>query len=72
MFYRDLLLTNTLPVRGQEWCMWNILWREGYGRISGGMRVLEVAADSREATPGKGAHSTSTIAHEVEYTHPRE
>jgi hypothetical protein len=28
---------------------------EGYGRISGGTRVLEMAADSREATPWCGA-----------------
>jgi hypothetical protein len=28
---------------------------EGYGRINGGMRVLEMAADSREASPGHGA-----------------
>jgi hypothetical protein len=31
---------------------------------------LESAADSREVALGKGAHSTSTFALEVEYTHP--
>jgi hypothetical protein len=33
--------------------------------------VLELAADKREATPRKGARSTSTNAHEVKLTHPR-
>jgi hypothetical protein len=28
---------------------------EGYGRISGGTRMLELAADSREAAQGHGA-----------------
>jgi hypothetical protein len=28
---------------------------EGYGRINGGTRVLELAADSREAALGHGA-----------------
>jgi hypothetical protein len=32
-------------------------WRGGYGRISGGTRVLEVAADSWEAALGHGARS---------------
>jgi hypothetical protein len=32
--------------------------------------VLESAADSREVALGQGAHSTSTFALEVEYTHP--
>jgi hypothetical protein len=50
---------------------WTFIWREGYGRISGGTRVLELAADSQEATPRKGARSTSNIAHEVEHTHLR-
>jgi hypothetical protein len=46
-------------------------WRRRYGRISGGTRVLEPAADSREPTLEKGARSKSTIAHEVEHTNPR-
>jgi hypothetical protein len=46
-------------------------WREVNGRINGGTRVLEVSADSRKVVLGKGARSTSTIAHEVEHTHPR-
>jgi hypothetical protein len=33
---------------------------------------LDLAPDNREATPRKGARSTSTRAHEVEQTHPRE
>jgi hypothetical protein len=28
----------------------NSFWREGYGRINGGMRVMEMAADSRKAS----------------------
>jgi hypothetical protein len=47
-----------------------IFWREGYGRINGGARVLEPAADSREALLGEGARSTSISALEVEHTHP--
>jgi hypothetical protein len=35
--------------------MLNMFSRGGYGRISVGLRVLELAADSRETTPGKGA-----------------
>jgi hypothetical protein len=31
---------------------------------------MELEAESREATPGKGARSTSTTAHEVKHTHP--
>jgi hypothetical protein len=31
---------------------------------------LELAGNNREATPGKGARSTSPIALEVEQTHP--
>jgi hypothetical protein len=31
-----------------------------YGRINGGTRVLELAAESREASLGYGARSTST------------
>jgi hypothetical protein len=45
------------------------IWREGYGRISGGMWVLELEADIREAAPMKGARSMSTNAREVEHTH---
>jgi hypothetical protein len=31
------------------------VWRRGeYGRITGGLRVLEAAADNREASPRKG------------------
>jgi hypothetical protein len=44
-------------------------WRGGYRRINGGTRVLELAADSREATPWKGARSTSTTAPEVKHSH---
>jgi hypothetical protein len=44
-------------------------WREGYGHISGGMRVLGLEADNREASPRKGARSTSTSAAEVEQAH---
>jgi hypothetical protein len=40
----------------------NVFWLGGYGRISGGIRVLELEADNREAAPGKGACSLSTNA----------
>jgi hypothetical protein len=43
-------------------------WREGYERINCGTRVLELAADSREAALGKGARLTSTNTHEAEHT----
>jgi hypothetical protein len=39
--------------------------------MSGGTRVLELAAVSRDATPKKGTRSTSTNALEVEQTHSR-
>jgi hypothetical protein len=45
--------------------------REGYGRINGGTRVLELAADGRQALPEECARSTSTTAHEVEHTYPK-
>jgi predicted nucleic acid-binding protein len=32
----------------------------GYGRISGGLKVLELAANNQEASLGKGARYTST------------
>jgi hypothetical protein len=35
-------------------------WRGVYGRINGGLKVLELAPDSREATLGMGARYTST------------
>jgi hypothetical protein len=45
--------------------------RGRYRRINGGTRVLELAADSREATPRKGARLTSSVALEVKHTHPK-
>jgi hypothetical protein len=50
MFFRDLILTYTLPTRGGGG-----VCERGYGRISGGMRVLELAAGSREAALEQGA-----------------
>jgi hypothetical protein len=50
----------------------HIFWRERCGRISGGTRVLELAADGREAALEKGAHSTSTNAPHIEHAHPWE
>jgi hypothetical protein len=38
----------------------SVCWLGGHGRISGGTRVLELAAESREAALGYGARSTST------------
>jgi hypothetical protein len=38
-------------------CVWK---RGGYGRSSGGTRVVKLAAESQEATLGYGARSTST------------
>jgi hypothetical protein len=35
-------------------------WRGGYGGINGGLRELELAAESRKATLGSCARSTST------------
>jgi hypothetical protein len=35
--------------------LWKFVWRGGYGLISGGLRVLELAAERREAPLGKGA-----------------
>jgi hypothetical protein len=35
-------------------------WRGGHGRINGWLRVLELAAGSHEAAPGKGACYSST------------
>jgi hypothetical protein len=46
-----------------------IFLRKGYGRINGGTRLLEMAADSREATLGNSARSKSTNAIDVEQTH---
>jgi hypothetical protein len=37
------------------------IWREGYGRINGGLRVLELAADNREVAPTKGTRYSLTI-----------
>jgi hypothetical protein len=57
--------------------------REGYGRSArtllarrvradmSWLRALELAAESREATLGKGAGSTSTTTPDVEHTNPR-
>jgi hypothetical protein len=46
--------------------------RERYGRIiSGGTRVLDMAADNRQAAQGKGARTTSNNDLEVEQTRPR-
>jgi hypothetical protein len=47
-----------------------ILWRGVNHRINDGTRVLERAVGGREAGPREGARSTSTIAQEVEHTHP--
>jgi hypothetical protein len=49
--------------------MGNTFWRGRYGRITGGMRVLKLEADRREAALGKGARSMSTSAPHVEHTH---
>jgi hypothetical protein len=38
----------------------SVWWRGVYGRINGGMRALDLAMVSREATQGKGARSLST------------
>jgi hypothetical protein len=56
------LHTSKMPSHlGGGACIFMIVWwRRGYGRISCGTRVLELAAGSREATVGYGACSTST------------
>jgi hypothetical protein len=38
-----------------------MFWRRGYGWISGRWRVLKLAAESREAAPGKGARCSPTV-----------
>jgi hypothetical protein len=65
-----LLATKQCPDKATGAVHVKFFWRKGYGRINGGTRVLEVAADIREATPRKGARSTLASAHEVEQTHP--
>jgi hypothetical protein len=56
-----MFLQDYMSHLGGGACIVMTMWRRGkYGRISGGTRVLELAADSREATIGCGARSTST------------
>jgi hypothetical protein len=54
VFFRNYELTDTLSSR-RERCLRKKIGEEGYGRISGGTRVLEMAADNKEAELGHGA-----------------
>ena len=55
MFFQQLNTHRYSPVTAGTMSADYFFGEEGYGRISGGTRVLEVAADSREATLGHGA-----------------
>jgi hypothetical protein len=52
MFFQDKILMANVLLWG-EWDMYlmGVWWRGGYGRINGGLQLLELAADSREAAP---------------------
>jgi hypothetical protein len=69
MFFLDLILLIYRPIWGDGACIFKSVWRRRwYGRISGGTRLLELAADNREATPWQGARLTLTNALEVKHT----
>jgi hypothetical protein len=52
MFFRDKILTYTLSRQGDGGGVCEMFFdEEGYGRISGGTRVLELAADARKPAP---------------------
>jgi hypothetical protein len=55
MFSQQLITERYSPVTAGTMSADCFFGEEGYGRISGGTRVLELAADSREATLGHGA-----------------
>jgi hypothetical protein len=58
-FFHDQILLRYRPNWGNGACIFKTVWRRGgYGWISGGTRMLEVAAESREASLGYGARST--------------
>jgi hypothetical protein len=52
--------SNTAPFEGTGHVVVKCFWRGGYGRISGGLRVLDLVADIREASPWKGARYSLT------------
>jgi hypothetical protein len=61
MFFHDQILLRYRPSWGNGACIFKTVCRRGgYGWISGGTRMLELAAESREASLGYGARSTLT------------
>jgi hypothetical protein len=59
-FFVTKYSSHTVPFGGMGPISMKRKLRGGYGRINDGLRVLELAADNREATLGKGARYTST------------
>jgi hypothetical protein len=56
MFFNGQILLNTILLKGGGACITEAFDGEnGYGRISGGRRVLEQVVASRKASPRKGA-----------------
>jgi hypothetical protein len=55
MFFQQLNTHICSPVTAGTMSAECLFGEEGYGRISGGTRVLELAADSLEAALGHGA-----------------
>jgi hypothetical protein len=48
MFFQ-ILMDTVLLWGGWGFYLKSVWWREGYGRISGGLRLLVLAAGNREA-----------------------
>jgi hypothetical protein len=71
MYFPQLNTRRYLLIWGDGACIYEKKWRGGYGRIIGGLRVLEVAADIHEAAPGKNARYSSTSLLSVEHSHGR-
>jgi hypothetical protein len=67
MFFRDSILTDTLPTTERGRRVRNVFYEEGYGRISGGTRVLELAADNLE---GARARRSLAVASPVSFKSP--
>jgi hypothetical protein len=53
--FHDKILTDTVPTRGRGGVYEIFLGERGHGRISGGPRVLDLAAGSRKAAPRQSA-----------------
>jgi hypothetical protein len=59
-FFRDLILSNTIPTIRRRGCTCGKKRRSWYGQIGGGNEAWEIAADSRYALQWNGARCTST------------